>query len=297
MHNVLLPFVFDEVEYLSSTELIQILKNKDNSYYIDDINFLSIPDSEYVLCGYLPGFDPAENFYYVIARQIINGENIEILSPKLMILTCTSFECLERLLSIICKYKPQISTISINLPCSVLRMTDSDDCTTVREKLDVLIKEYGDYFEELDCLYDMRYESAFIPSFHKTCNKYRIEETTDEFLEPLFSVYENDKLLFKYQPNTFFTLNSNIESLRQPSVERLGKNVISFSDSVMCESRNESYEDAIKFCLSAISALYLKRGYIVKNIALRNDFENEDVCKEIGMTRFRQFIYYRVCWN
>ncbi len=293
MHNVLLPYVFDDVKYLSNTELIHMLKNKDNSYYIDDINFLSIPDSEYVLCGYLPEFDPAENFYYAIARQRIIGENIEILSPKLMILSCTSFECLERFLSIICTYKPQISTISINLPCSVQTMTDSDDCTTVRERLDMLMQEYGDYFEELHCLYDMRYESDFIPSFHKTCWKYRIEETTDEFLESLFSVYENDKLLFKYQPNTFVTPNSNLESLRQPAIERLGKNVISFIDDVMCESQNESYEEAIKFCLSAISDLYLKRGYIVKNIALNNAFENEGVCREIGMTRFRQFVYYK----
>lgn len=295
MYNTaLLPFVFNECRYLSSADLVAMLKKIDNYYYLDDINYLTINPSEQVLCGYFPDSDPVKNFYYAISTWNSTKENDTLISPKQIILNCRDFEYLERFIDLICKHKPQIRTICINLPYSCEKMINADQSKTVRENLAVLMKKYEGNFKESNCLYDFRFEPSFQSTADNLFTKYRLTETEDDASTTVFHVSDNNRLLFQYQPNMFSYRYSLFPSLRQPAKERLGINVISFTDDCHHKYQDNLPEDAIKFCLYAISCIYLKRGYVVKNITLPSAFENEDICTAIGMTRYRQFVNYKV---
>ena len=144
MHTVLLPFVFNECSYLSSLELVQMLKETDNYYYLDDINFLTIHPHEQALCGYFSETDPMQFFYYVIATKDPYEENSELDPPRQIILNCRDFELLERFLDLICEQKPPVRTIYINLPYLNYKSINADQSQTIYENLTflILMKKY-----------------------------------------------------------------------------------------------------------------------------------------------------------
>ncbi len=296
MDTVLLPFVFNGCSYLSSLDLVQMLKETDNYYYLDDINYLTIPPHEQALCGYFSETDPIQCFYYAIATKDPTTENSEIKPPKEIILNCKDFEYLERFMDLICKQKPPIARIAINLPCLNEKILYADQSKTIYENLTLLMKKYEATLKEVSTLYDFRFEDSSKLTRNNFDNKYRLTETLGPFPDPAFNVYENEQLLFQYSPNTFSTRNSIFPSLRRPAKERLGMNVLSFTNDVITESLSPIPVDAIEFCLQKISRIYLARGYVVKNIAFPTAFENEDICTALGMTRYRQFIRYNTMY-
>lgn len=296
MDTVLLPFVFNECSYLSSSNLVQILKETDNYYYLDDINYLTIHPHEQSLCGYFSGTEPIQLFYYVIATKDPTTENSKLKPPKEIILNCRDFEYLERFIDLICKQKPSVCRISINLPYLSDKIIKADESKSAYENLMFLMKKYEDTLKEVRTLYDFRFEDFSLLTTSNTDNKYRLTETLDQFSNTVFHVYENEQLLFQYSPNTFSFRNSIFPSLRRPAKERLGLDVLSFTDDVITELQSTIPLDAIKFCLREISSIYLARGYVVKNIAFPTVFENEDICTAIGMTKYRQFITYKTLY-
>jgi len=199
-------------------------------------------------------------------------------------------------MDLICKQKPPIARIAINLPCLNEKILYADQSKTIYENLTLLMKKYEDTLKEVSTLYDFRFEDSSKLTRNNFDNKYRLTETLDQFSDPAFNVYENEQLLFQYSPNTFSTRNSIFPSLRRPAKERLGMNVLSFTNDVITESLSPIPVDAIEFCLQKISRIYLARGYVVKNIALPTAFENEDICTALGMTRYRQFTRYKTMY-
>lgn len=292
MNTVLLPFVWNECNYLSSSNLVETLKEIDNYYYLDDINYLTIYPHEQVLCGYFPGTDPVQNFYYVIAKKDPTTENSECNPPTEIILNCRNFECLDHFVDLICKQKPPVRRICINLPYLREDFYNANQSQTIDESFTALMKKYDDTLEERKRLYDLRFKDSLKPIEPNLYTKYRLTETMDDDTSPKFNVYEKDCLLFQISPNVFSYSNSIFPSLRKPASERLGMNVISFTRNVTTELDNLP-EDAVRFCLHEISNIYLARGYVVKNIAFPTAFENEDICTAIGMTRYRQFVIYK----
>ena len=158
------------------------------------------------------------------------------------------------------------------------------------------MKKYEDTLKEVSTLYDFRFEGSSKLTRNNFDNKYRLTETLDQFSNTVFHVYENEQLLFQYSPFTFSTRNSIFPSLRRPAKERLGMNVLSFTNDVITESLSPIPVDAIEFCLQKISRIYLDRGYVVKNIAFPTAFENENISTALGMTRYRQFIRYNTMY-
>lgn len=293
MKTVLLPFAFNECSYLSSSNLVEMLKETDNYYYLDDINYLTIHPHEQVLCGYFPGTDPVQNFYYVIAKKDPTTESSELNPPIEIILNCRNFEYLNQFMDLICKQKPPVRRICINLPC--LRenlIAHTNQSQTIEENLTALMKKHENTLEEAKRLYDFRFEDSRKIIDNNLYTKYRLTEKKDDDSSSTFNVYENDRLLFQYSPNVFSYTSSIFPSLRKPAIERLGMNVISFTSDVTTEL-HDLPEDAVRFCLHEISNIYLERGYVVKNIAFPTAFENEDICTAIGMTRYRQFVIYK----
>ncbi len=296
MNTILLPFVFNECSYLSSSDLVKMLKETDNYYYLDDINYLTIHPHEQVLCGYFPGTDPVHFFYYVITTSDPTIENSELKPPREIILNCRDFECLERFIDLICKHKPPVRRICINLPYLNENIINADESKNVYENLTVLMKKYEDILKEAKCLYDFRFADSFKLTDNNLDTKYRLTETMDDNSSSIFNVYENDCFMFQYSPNTYSYTNAIFPSIRKPAIERLGMNVISFTDDVITESQCNIPENAVEFCLRKICNIYLNRGYVVKNIAFPTAFENEDICTAIGMTRYRQFVIYKTMY-
>lgn len=296
MDAVLLPFVLDECSYLSGSELVQMLKETDNYYYLDDINYLTIHPQEQTLCGYISETNPLQSFYYAIATKDPTKENSELKQPKVIILNCSDFELLERFVDLICKQKPPITRICINLPYCNDKIMNPNPSKTVYDNLTILMRKYEDMLKEQMILYDYRFKDFPQLTGNNPGSKYRLTETIDDDSSLIFSVYENDCLLFQYFPTTYSTANSCIPSLHTPTIERLGMNVLSFTDDVISESQSPIPVDAVEFCLREISSIYLARGYVVKNIAFPTIFENEDMCTTLGMTRYRQFVTYKTLY-
>jgi len=296
MNTQLLPFIFDGCSYLSSSELVKMLKETDNYYYLDDINYLTIHPIEQALCGYLSDTDPIQFFYYVIDTNDRTSENGSSKQPKEIILNCKNFDCLERFLNLLCKHKPPARRICINLPYLNDCIINADQSKTVYENLSFLIKKHEKSLQRVKTLYDFRFNDSSISAHDNSDTRYRLTETEDYNSSSTFNVYENDCLLFRYSPNTYSYTNSILPALRKPAIERLGMNVVSFTDDVDIQSQGNLPDNAIKFCLRKISNIYLSRGYVVKNIAFPTLFENEDICTAIGMTRYRQFVIYKTTY-
>lgn len=314
MHKLLRPFICEDLCYLDRSDLVERLKKTDLEYFIDDINYLSAPsvtDDSYTLCGYLPGTDPTRNFCYITVnetRDFPNPGDVSTTPPKLLIVSCRDKEVLHKYLSLFEKQKPQLR-ISLNLPA------------VWETELDDLLELHRDSYVKGRVLYDMRFESRDRVLAPPLSEVYRVVPSgerevellsemlqnmapgdrrglTESYLRDIqsdtgreyFSMYKDGRLLFTY-------VVQNWDDRKVSAAQCIGKSVMSFSNQYIKHVDEEIDMASQEFFLRFLSERYVNKGFIVKNVAFDNHpFENEEVCRRLGMVRYRQFVSLLGSW-
>lgn len=308
MHELLNPYRFDEFCYLSRKELIALLKEADNAYYIDDLNYLTGRQDDMVLCGYFPGTDPARNFCYIdmIAGELRLGEEIFrfMNPPKSVKIVCRDFELLRRYVEFFAERKTGL-LVSLNVTASW------------EDAVDGLLLETGVY-EKRETLYDMRFpakeerRAELIPESYRVVHagaeeamlleriladaepqteKYvaaevMLNEVRTNPAHMIWTLYENTRPLFTYDADVW----GDPDALE----ERIGYRLFSFGSRYVTHSEREPEVKACVCLLRVLCRYYEERGYFIKNITLNErTIESEAVCRMLGMERYRMFVYLR----
>jgi len=308
MHELLKPYCFDEFLYIPRRDMIALLKQTDNAYYIDDLNYLTCRQDDMVLCGYFPGTDPARNFCYIdmTAGEICFGEERFGFTnpPKSVKITCRDFELLRRYL----KFFGERSTgllLSLNVT------------SAWEEAVGELLAETGVY-EKREILYDMRFPSESEQKEEPIPEPYRVvyagaeealllervrtesEPGTERYVEAesmldeirtnpahmIWTLYENDRPLFTYNADGW----GDWDALEK----RIGYRLFGFGSRYVTHSGREPEENECACLLRVLCRYYGERGYFIRNITLNERImESESVCRMLGMERYRMFVYLR----
>lgn len=283
MHELLKNYVIEGLSYMDSDELVKILKQANNSYYIDDLNFLTMPSNLDCLCGYFPGTDFARNFSYV--RLInkswqTNPTNIDIDFRSLdgVFISCRDLNVLEQYLDFF--YENRLfKKFSLNVPA---RFGDAEQ--TAEKVVPNLIDKYNGYYNISSHMFDYRFQDLNTISSNEEDSSYVIESSLQDLLSDWIPVYD-DWYVFKKYGIPIFAYGCSL----QYRPERIGTKCFSFDNSFYAyEDKKISTDDALKMW-HYLARKYASNGYIVKGIAINEEYDNDEMYVRLGMEKYRCF--------
>lgn len=284
MHELLKNYVIEGLSYMDKDELVKILKQADNSYYIDDLNFLTMPSNIDCLCGYFPGTDYARNFSYVLLinkNWQINPTNIDIDFRSLdrVFISCRDLNVLEQYLDFY--YENRLfKKFSLNVPASF------DDAEQPAEKIvSNLIEKYNGYYSISSQVFDYRFQYLNTISSNEGDSSYVIESSLQDLFSDLIPVYDDWYVLRKHG-NPILAYGCSLHY--RP--ERIGIKCIPFANNFYAYEDNVIViEDALHLW-KHLAKKFANDGYIVKGIAINDGFDNDDMYQRMGMEKYRCFI-------
>lgn len=284
MHELLKNYVIEGLSRIDKDELVKILKQADNSYYIDDLNFLTMPSNIDCLCSYFPGTDYARNFSYV---RLINKNwqtnptniDIDFRSLNSVFISCRDLNVLEQYLDFY--YKNRLfKKFSLNVPVRF------DDAEQPAEKIvPNLIEKYNGYYNIASQVFDYRFQDLNAVSSNKEDSSYVIESSSQDLFSDRIPVYDDWYVLKKYG-SPIFAYGCSL----QYRVERIGIKCVPFANNFHAyEGKVIVTEDAL--CLwKYLAKKFANDGYIVKGIAINDGFDNGEMYQRMGMEKYRCFI-------
>lgn len=284
MHDMLKPYAMEEFAYLPKDELINLLKKTDIAYFLDDLNYLTVPTCHDALCGYIPGTDPARNFSYLIYREIppeVQAEMETKLEPwvdKELYISCRDPEVLEQFLDI--HYKNRIHTrLCLNTPVQL-----GDQGKNVQETVETLLAKYNGYYRldpKCSPVYDYRYAEPGEITMPEKNPVYRIENRTFGTLPDELLLY--CWVLYKQDEECFCTL------LNTANYVSVGIKCISFSDDIRNSAERKAEAEDVLYLWKYLAAKFHEDGYLIKSIALNIGFDSDEMYEIMGMTKYRCF--------
>ncbi len=280
MHEILKPYIMEELSHIERDELVDILKKTDRSYFLDDLNFLTI--SEDSLCTYIQGTDVSRNFSYLrILPPNVTGDGIIMQDSRVeafIIITCRDLDVLEKYLDL--HYKTRLhNAFAINAPVSFAK----PDCDAV-EAVKELIKKYDGYYsfpDDFPPMFDYRFPDPENIPAPTPDPKYRVvnelsEGVPEEASDFCWTLYKHGEPLF----NALFS----------SYCEDLGLKCISISATITNYCEHEIESEDLLYLRSYIASKYASDGYTIKNIATNIGGDNDDMCVDLGMKKYRTFI-------
>ena len=284
MHELLKNYVIEGLSYMDSDELVKNLKQANNSYYIDDLNFLTMPSNLDCLCGYFPGTDFARNFSYV--RLInkswqTNPTNIDIDFRSLdgVFISCRDLNVLEQYLDFF--YENRLfKEFSLNVPA---RFGDAEQ--TAEKVVPNLIDKYNGYYNISSHMFDYRFQDLNTISSNEEDSSYVIESSLQDLLSDWIPVYD-DWYVFKKYGIPIFAYGCSL----QYRPERIGIKCVPFANNFHAyEDKVIVTEDAL-YLWKYLAKKFTNDGYVVKGIAINDGFDNDDMYQRMGMEKYRCFI-------
>ena len=277
MHDLLKNYVVKGLSYIERDELVKILKQADNSYYIDDLNYLTAPSVIDGLYGYLPGTTPSRNFCYTRLLNIMRNSKLPI--PKECVISCRDVNVLELYLSLFFKNRV-FEKFSLNVP---IRFDDTEQPT---EKIvPKLLEQYDGYYKVSSYMFDYRFQDARSFFAGDKVGLYEIVSTPQDIFGDNVPVY-NDWYVLKKYDNPIFAYGCSLYY----DLEKIGVKCFSFGNHFYTyEDKTIVTEDVI-YLWRYLAKKYANEGYIVKAIAIDDGFDNDEMYKRMGMERYRCFI-------
>ncbi len=267
---------------MDKDELVKIIKQADNSYYIDDLNYLTVPSIIDALCGHLPGTNPSRNFCYIRLLNIkrsSNSEEDELRIPKECVISCRDFKALELYLSFFFENRV-FENFSLNVPA---RFGDAEQ--PAEEIVSNLIEKYNGYYNIFSQVFDYRFQDLNAISSNEEDSSYVIESSLQDLFSDWIPIYENWYVLQK-NGSPIFAYGSNL--CLDP--ERIGIKYFSFANNFHTyEDKVIATEDAV-YLWKYLAKKFANDGYIVKGIAINDGFDNDDIYQRMGMEKYRCFI-------
>ena len=282
MHELLKNYVIEGLSYMDKDELVKILKQADNSYYIDDLNYLTVPGIIDALCGYLPGTNPSRNFCYIRLLNIkrsSNSEEDELRIPKECVISCRDFKALELYLSFFFENRV-FEKFSLNVPARF------DDAEQSAEKIvPNLIEKYNGYYGISSQLFDYRFQDLNAISSNEEDGSYVIESSSQDLFSDRIPVYDDWYVLKKYG-SPIFAYGCSLPYRS----ERIGIKFVLFANNFHAyDDKVIATEDALRLW-KYLAKKFANDGYIVKGIAINDGFDNDDIYQQMGMEKYRCFI-------
>lgn len=280
MHDLLKRYVVEGLSYIDRDELVKILKQADNSYYIDDLNYLTIPSINDCLCGYLPGTLPSRNFCYIRLLNIkrsSNSEDVELRTPKECVISCRDAKALELYLTFFFEHRV-FEKFSLNVPARF------DDAEQPAEKIiPNLIERYDGYYKVSSYMFDYRFQDARRFFVGEKGGSYQIVSASQDIFDNA-PVYD-DWYVFKKYGKPIFAYGCSLYY----DPERIGIKCFSFDNSFYAyEDKKISTDDALKMW-HYLARKYASNGYIVKGIAINEEYDNDEMYVRLGMEKYRCF--------
>lgn len=283
MHELLRNYVVEGLSYIDKDELVKILKQADNSYYIDDLNFLTAPSNIDCLCGYFPGTDYTRNFSYV---RLINKSwqtnltNIDIDFRILdsVFISCRDLNVLEQYLDLY--YENRLfKKISLNVPARF------DDAEQPAEKIvPNLIEKYNGYYNISSQVFDYRFQDLNAISSNKEDSSYVIESSLQDQHSDEIPIYDDWYVLKKYG-NPIFAYGCSL--YYHP--ERIGIKCFPFGNEFHTYEDKVIVTEDVLYLWKYLAKKFASDGYIVKAIAINEGFDSDEMYVRMGMKKYRCF--------
>ena len=269
---------------MDKDELVKTLKQADNSYYIDDLNFLTMPANLDCLCGYFLGTDCARNFSYV---RLINKSwqtnptniDIDFRSLNSVFVSCRDLNVLEQYLDFY--YENRLfKKFSLNVPARF------DDAEQPAEKIVAnLIEKYNGYYNISCHMFDYRFQALNTISSKEEDSSYVIESSSQDLFSDWIPVYDDWYVLKKYG-SPIFAYGCSLPYRS----ERIGVKCVSFANNFHAyDDKVIATEDAL-YLWKYLAKKFANDGYVVQGIAVNKGFDNDDMYQRMGMEKYRCFI-------
>ena len=279
MHDLLKNYAVDGLDYIDKNELVKALKRADNGYYIDDLNYLTMPSVVSCLCGYFPGTIPEGNFCYdrLINRNWqVDPDNVDLLPPNDCIISCRDLDAVERFLDLFYENN-MCKKYSLNLPA---RFEETDQ--PAEKVLQNLLEKYNGYYRLKSQRFDYRLNNLNDILECDIDSSLEIVSATQDMFDDV-PIY-NDWYVLKKEGRPVFAYGHYAYHS-----ERIGIKFFSFSDSVHAYGDGPVLEDDVLRMWRFLARKYMREGYIVKGIAVDKEFDNDEMYVRLGMEKYRCF--------
>lgn len=282
MGDFLKKYAVDGLRYIDKNELIEALKHADNAYYIDDLNYLTMPNIIDCLCGYLPGTTPERNFCYVRifgnSWQFDPNNPPQFRLPKGYIISCCDLDAAERFLDLF--YENRVfNKYFLNLPAKFEGMNRSAE-----EVLQTLLDKYKGYYRIASKVFDYRFEDF--------CDDWDRDDRSIEISLAEQDIFGDDVQIF----DKWYVLRKEGKPVLAYGYspyyhpDRIGTKFFSFDNSLHAYGDNAILEEDVLHLWKFLAHKYIEEGYIVKGIAINDGFDNDEMYLRMGMAKYRCFL-------
>ncbi len=286
MHDILKNYVVEGMSYIDRNELVEILKQTDSSYYIDDLNYLTLPSVIDALCGYLPGTLPSRNFCYI---RLLNkkwgshSEGVELCIPKECVISCRDVKALELYLSFFFENRV-FEKFSLNVPARF------DDAEQPAEKIiPNLLERYDGYYKVSSHKFDYRFQDSKNIFLNEENSSYVIESSLQDIFSEEVLIYDDWYVLKKYD-EPIFAYGCNLYY----DPERIGIKCFSFANHFHAYEDKVIVTEDVLYLWRYLAKKFINDGYVVKSIAIDVGFDNKEIYEHMGMEKYRCFIKLRL---
>ncbi len=283
MHELLMDYAVEGLSYIDKYQLINALKRADNSYYIDDLNFLTQASNIDCLCGYFSGTNYTTNFSYV--RLInknwqTNPTNIDIDFRILdrVFISCRDLNVLEQYLDFYYENK-LFRSLCLNMP---IRFDDVGK--PVEEVLPEILVKYSGYYTLSSQIFDYRFQNLNNIFSNEEDSSYVIESSLQDQFSDEVPIYDDRYVLKKYDEPLFaYGCNLYYDS------ERIGIKCFSFGNEFHTYEDKVIVTEDVLYLWKYLAKKFANDGYIVKGIAIDDGFDNDEMYVRLGMEKYRCF--------
>ena len=279
MHDLLKKYTVNGLHYIDKNELIDALKRVDNAYYIDDLNYLTLPSNVDCLCGYFPGTIPERNFCYV--RLInknwqVDPDNPELLMPNGCVISCRDLDVAERFLDLFYEHR-FFKKYFLNLPAKFEG--------TEQSEVEALLEKYKGYYRLTSLKFDYRFQDLNDIWEDDVVSSNQIESVPQDIFRDDLLTY-SDWYVFKKGGKSAFAYGC----FKYFHPERIGMKIFSFGNHFHTyENEIITTEEALQLW-KFLARKYMKDGYVVKGIAVDDGFDKDEMYLRLGMKQYRCFV-------
>ena len=283
MHKLLIDYAVEGLSYIDKYQLIQALKRADNSYYIDDLNFLTQASNIDCLCGYFSGTDYTRNFSYV---RLINKNwqtnptsiDIDFRTLGRVFISCRDFNVLEQFFDFY--YENRLfRSLCLNTP-----IIFDDVGKPAEEVLPEILAKYSGYYTLSSQIYDYRFQDLKNIFSNEDDSLYVIESSLQDLLSDEVPVYDDWYVVKKYGKPVFaYGCSLNYHP------ERIGTKCFSFDNSFYKYVNETIQTEDVLSIWTYLAKKYISDGYVVKGIAINEGFDSDEMYVRLGMEKYRCF--------